>query len=184
MSSPRAARSPRCGPRTARRGRSRPAGPAGAGGDGGGGVGRAVVDDDDLEVRVVEGAGVAEALVERGGRVVGADHHADRRPRRSVEVGDRRAVPPAGDVERRAGRPVGPGQPEVPALDGGVAHPPLVGPGEDAGAGDAPLERRLQLPVEDLGLAPPRLRPVGAGVEADLAEHQRPVAGEVCRRVR
>jgi hypothetical protein len=45
----------------------------------------------------------------------------------------------------------------------------------------AALQRRCQLPVDHLGLLllSRRVGFVGAGVQADLAQHQRPVAGEV-----
>src|SRR5207247_9387525 len=66
----------------------------------------------------------------------------------------------------------------MPALDGGIADPPLVGPREDARSGDATLERGPELPVEDLGLVALafRRRPC---VEADLTEHQWAISGQV-----
>ncbi len=67
--------------------------------DGGGLVGRAVVDHDDLQVRIVEGAGVTQAFVDRGFRVVGANDDAHRRPF-GPEVLDGLAIPSLGDIER------------------------------------------------------------------------------------
>ena len=72
------------------------------------------------------------------------------------------------------------GQAEAPAVDRRAADPPLVGPREDPGAGDAALDRGLELPVEHLRLMLLAAL-AGAGVEADLAEDEGPVAGEVVK---
>ena len=103
-----------------------------------GAVGRAVVDDDEVEVGVVQGGRRDQALRDRGLRVVGADHHGHRRPLvRDVPHGA--VVPGLSHLERRSGRAVGPGQAEPPLGDRVLAHVPLVGPGEHARPGDPAL---------------------------------------------
>ena len=146
-------------------------------GDFRGGVRRAVIDDDDLEFGVVEGAGVPEALVEGGARIVRADHDADRGPV-EVEVANGSLVPAARDAKGGARRAILAGQPELPARHPLSAHPPLVRPREDACAGDPSLDRRLELPLQNvrLSLLAVRLLPRG---NTDLPEHERPVTGQM-----
>src|SRR5205814_1481818 len=127
--------------------------------------------------RIVERTGVAEALVECRLRVVGAYDDRERGPSR-LEIRDSALVPPPRDPERRFGRSVGVGESEMPALHGGIAHPPLVSPRERAGSCDPALHRGLELGRERVGLsdlagAGPR------GIRAQLAENQRAVSGEV-----
>ncbi len=61
----------------------------------------------------------------------------------------------------------------MPFVDRVARNGPLIGPREDAAAGDAALERRLELPVERLGL-PQLARVVSTRIDAHLSQHQRP----------
>ena len=67
----------------------------------------------------------------------------------------------------------------MPAFDRSVADPPLVRPGEDAGSGDAALDCRLQLPVENLGLTFLPVHRTVLGGEAHLAQNERAITGQV-----
>ncbi len=138
---------------------------------------RAVVDDDDLEAGVVEVAGVSKALVEG---VLGVEGTHDDRHRGPVvvEVAHRSPVPATGDVERGPWPAFGIGQTETPTLDLLVAHPPVVGPREEARSRDPSLDRHLELPVERLGLSL-FARFVRTGGQPEFAEDERPVAREV-----
>ncbi len=57
-----------------------------------------------------------------------------------------------------------------------AAGEPLVGPGEDEGAGDAGLECGAHLPGEDPALL---FVAFAHRVDAEFGQHQRPVDGEV-----
>ena len=136
---------------------------------------RAVVDDDHLVVGVVERAQRLEAGVHGALGVVGADH--DRDTRRSLEA--RRQRGRVLRLDRAVGGlrlPVGIHQTEGPVGDLRAAGEPVVGPGEDEGAGHARLEAGADHPGEQLGL------PVGAlaqRVDAELGQHERLVLGDV-----
>src|SRR5207245_10031093 len=86
-------------------------------------VRRSVIDDQNLEVGVVEGARVLEALVDRRFGVVGADDHAHRRPAR-FQIADVTAVPFGAHLKRGRGCAVRTGQATVPAPH----RPPAYGP--------------------------------------------------------
>src|SRR5207244_3055588 len=90
-------------------------------------VRRSVIDDQNLEVGVVEGARVLEALVDRRFGVVGADDHAHRRPAR-FQIADVTAVPFGGHLKRGLGWAVGTGQAEVPAFYWPPAYCPRIRP--------------------------------------------------------
>src|SRR5581483_4447136 len=120
-------------------------------------VGRAVVDDDALEVGVVELGHALEALAQRRGAVVRADD--DRHGRPAELAGDRNVGEGVADGrERRLRRPLAVDEPEVPVVDVAAAAVPLVGPGEDEGARAAGGERRAHLPAEPVRLAPAPVR--------------------------
>src|SRR5579884_3285846 len=145
-------------------------------GDFEGAVGRAVVDDDDLIVGVVELFERRQALVHRPLGVVRAHNDGDariarqRRRQAGVAVIFRDGV----ECRLRAALPVD--EPEIPVFDAVAAGKPLVGPGEDEGAGDAGGEGGSHLPAERMRL----LRLAGAHrVHAELGQHQRLVHREV-----
>ena len=65
----------------------------------------------------------------------------------------------------------------MPAVDGGVPDPPLVGPREQTRAGRAALERGCHEPVDGLCLS--FLTRHGGGVQTHLADDERTVTGKV-----
>ncbi len=140
-------------------------------------VGRAVIDDNDLELRIVEDTRVPEALVDGVLRVVRADDDADGRPRK-IEVPNSPAVPVADDAQGGLRRTVRTGQPEVPTANGSAADRPFVGPREHAGTGHAALGCSLHLPREHFRL------PVVTGrsrsrIDPDLSKDQWTITREV-----
>ena len=144
-----------------------------------GGIRRAIVDDQDLQIWIVERTGVLEALIDRRLRVVRANDHAHRGPI-ALQVANVVPVPLLGHLEGRLRRSVATRKAEVPALDGLAAHAPRVRPREDAASGDAALHRNLELPIEGLGLTVLAFSRSRA-VQSDLAEHERPGAGRVLK---
>ena len=118
-----------------------------------------------------------EALVQGGGGVVRADHDADRGPV-EVEVANGSLVPAARDAKGGARRAILAGQPELPAGHPLSADPPLVRPREDACAGDPSLDRRLELPLQNVRLSLLAVRLLTRG-NTDLPEHERPVTGQM-----
>src|SRR5207248_11720942 len=104
-------------------------------------VGRPVVDDDALEIRIVEPPHAVEAPLQGPATVVRADNERDRRPIEATVEGPARS-----DLVERAGcglrLAVAVGQPEVPAVHVAAVPMPLVCPREDEGAGAACGESR------------------------------------------
>ena len=109
-------------------------------------VGRAVVDHDDLVVRVSEPLECLEAIADGPRTVVRAHDHRDSRPRGSRCEGHLGECAPH-RVERRLRRTVGAREPETPVLDVVALPVPLVGPREHEGARASVGERRPHLPV-------------------------------------
>ena len=138
-------------------------------------VGRAVVDDDHLVVRVLEVAQAVEAAAQRLLAVVRADDHRDPRP---VRVrGERHLRERLADRGQRLLRgAVAVDQAEGPVVDLEPAAVPLVRPGEHEHAGAAGGEGGPDLPVERRACASSR---VAQRVEAGLGDDERPVAGDV-----
>ena len=121
-------------------------------------VGRAVVDDDHLVVRVVERAERLEAV----GRSSPRRCTCRRRPRsrgpaasrgNGASANARRTAASAGFGRRSRST-----SPKCPVVDVDAAAMPLVGPGEDERAGAAGRECRAQLPLEHA--APGRRSPL------------------------
>ena len=137
-------------------------------------VRRPVVDDDDLEVRVVDPRQRLQGVGDGPGAVVGADDHRDGRP---SDVGWEGHVPEGarGGPERRLRAAVATRQPERPVVDVRTRAEPLVRPGEHDDAGAAGGKGRPHLPVDHLSL---ESLAIPEGVEADLAHENRPVAGD------
>ena len=138
-------------------------------------VGRPVVDDDHLEVRVAQVRETVEAIANRPGPVVRADDDRDARPapgrrKRGLGVGG----PHGAQGRLRLAALVR--QAELPVVHVLARPVPLVGPGEDEGARRARGEGRAHLPVEHGGLGP---LSVAEAVEAELAQHERAGAREV-----
>ena len=146
-------------------------------GDFSGSIGRAIVDHHNLEPWIFEFAGLAEALVECCSSIVRADDDADRGPV-EVKAANRSPVPAARGLERGARRAVLARHSETPAGHLGSAHPPVVGPREDARASDASLDRRLQLPVDCLRLVALAVRTFPRGYP-HLSEYQRSISSQV-----
>ena len=141
-------------------------------------IARAVVDEDDFEVGIGQPLERGEAVLERVGRVVGADDDRDARPGRPARrrgtarrrTRARRLPPPASDVRSRSTRPNAQSSTSI------AAAPPFVGPGERDRAARAFVERRADVHRRDGGL------PVFAfanAVGAGLGQQQRLVAGDV-----
>ena len=144
-------------------------------GDGRGVVGRAVVDDDHLEVRVVQLRETVEAVANRPAAVVAADDDRDERPapgRRKRGLGVGR--PHGAQGRLRLAALVR--QAELPVVHVLARPVPLVGPGKNERARTARGERRAHLPVEHVRLC---LLAVAEAVEAELAQHERAIARQV-----
>jgi hypothetical protein len=117
-------------------------------------------------VGVVEFAQRAQALVEGGAAVVGADDHGDaRRPRQ--QVGGRAVERFAQRVVGGLGGAVGGGDAEGPVGDGVAAGVPVVGPGEDERPRQTHKGRLLDVAGQEARL---RLLAVAERVHADLAQ--------------
>ena len=137
-------------------------------------VSRPVVDDNDLEVRVVDLRQTLEALANGPGSVVGADDDRNARPRPVSEGHAAERV--AYCCQRRLRVPMAVGNAEGPILHLFARPMPLVGPGKHERAGTAAFERGSDLPVKAARLGQ---LAVPQRIESDLAEHHRPVAGDV-----
>ena len=120
---------------------------------------------------------MGQALVERVGGVVGADHDGHGRPL-GAETGHPGGIACGSCAERGPRRPITPGETEVPSIDRFTCHPPVVGPREHAGAGHAALAGHSQRVVDEFSLDQLADR-IPFGVRAQLADDQWPVAGQV-----
>ena len=136
-----------------------------------------VIDDDHFEVRVLERAGMAQALVERARGVVRADDDRDRRPV-ELEVGNRAAFARCAAASAGLRAAIFPREAEVPTFDRRAADPPVIRPREEARTGDAPFEGRVELLADETRLGTFALA-ARAYVMADLAENERPLAREM-----
>ena len=119
-------------------------------------VGRAVVDDDHLVVRVLELAQAVEAAAQRALAVVGADDHRDPRPvgvRCGTGVSEN-AFPTVASAG--FGVAVAVDEAERPVLDVEAAAVPLVGPGEHEHPGAAARRTRCAPASRAPAPAPPR----------------------------
>src|SRR5205807_8555491 len=138
-------------------------------------VARAVIDDDDLVVGVVEHCERSQALIHRPLGIVGADHYRDPRvalQRRRQYAG----VLPHYLVERRF-RPAFPvDQTEGPVLDQMTAGEPFVGPGENESASDTRLEGGVYLPGQDSSLP---LLSLTERIYTEFGQHERLVEGDI-----
>ncbi len=144
-------------------------------GDGEAAIGRAVIDDDHLVIGIIELRERFEAGRHRALGVVGADH--DRDARRARQRGrDRSLIARAHGRKRRLRIAVTIDEAESPILDQMTAGEPFIGPGEDAGTGDAHLESGAELPGQDAHLL---VIAFAHRIDAELGQHQRPVDGEV-----
>jgi hypothetical protein len=144
-------------------------------GDFEGAVPRAVIDDDDLVIRVVERCERGEAGLHRALGVVGADH--DRHPR--ITRQRRRQdtlIAPRHRLEGGLRPALAIDQAKRPILDLVPAGKPFVGPREDEGAGDPRGERGTHLPIEGSGLLG---RAVAQRVDAEFGQYQRLVDRQV-----
>ena len=141
-----------------------------AGRDVGHGVGGAVVDEDDLVVRVAERLQRAQAAVEGLRAVVAADH--DRHLGIARQGGQRALL--AEDlrhpVEGGLGRAVAPHQAEGPVRDRMAAREPLVRVGEAAGPGEALAVDFVEVHGQELRLL---LLAVAQGVDPVFPEDER-----------
>src|SRR5215208_2866392 len=138
-------------------------------------VGRAVVHDDHLVVRVFQVGQTLQAIPYGALPVVGADHHGDVGPGRILRewnLGEGFADALQGGL----GAPIPAGEPKIPIFDVVTAPVPLVGPGKDEGAGAPGSERRPDLPVQGACLV---LLAVRATVQSDLCHDHRLVASYV-----
>ena len=140
-------------------------------------VSRAVVHEDDFEVRIDQLLERSEVVLERVGGVVGAHDHRDLRPPGPLRRGKWRVgeCPGYGSCGRfRVAGAVD--EPEVPVLDIEPATPPLVGPRECHCAAGPFLEGHAQVHRRDRSLA---LLAFADAVGASLGQQQRPGAGNV-----
>ena len=144
-------------------------------GDFEGPIGRAVIDDDDLVIGIVERFERDEAGLHRALSIVGADHHGNpgvtrqwRRQRPLVTRGDL--------IEGRLRLALAVNEPERPILDQMAAGEPFIGPSKNEGARDARGKRGPHLPPQDLGLL---LIAVAHRIDAELGQHQRLVEGKI-----
>ena len=126
-------------------------------GDFEGAVARAVIDDDDLVIGIVEHLQRGEAGIHRALGIIGADH--DRDPRVMRQRRRQRAQIGALDLgQRRLGLALAVDEAERPVLDQVAAGEPLVGPGKYESAGNPGRERGADLPGQIPAAAPPRPR--------------------------
>ena len=142
---------------------------------------RAVVDEDDFVVGVVEMLERIEAIAQRARAVVGADHDGDHRERhgrdealveRTLRIFEERlesAVARLGFALRRDDA-------EGPVGDVDAVGEPLVGPREDEGAGEPAFEDGGDVLGQQRGLL---LLRMADGVHAKFAEDERLVAREI-----
>ena len=144
-------------------------------GDFAGRVGRAVVDDDDLVVGVIQLRDRAQTLVEGLGGVAGTDQNGDLRPPAAQpgrEAGVRELEGRVG--QGRLGAALFVGQPEPPVVDRVAPAPPVVGPRERDRTAGTPLERDADLRRGEQRLA---LFALAQAVGAPFGQQQRTVAG-------
>ena len=138
-------------------------------------VGRAVIDDDDLVIGVVEGFERGEAGLHCALCIVGAHH--DRDPGIARQRRRQHALVAAGDLVKGWLRPALPvDEAERPVFDLMSAGEPLIGPGKDKSAGNAGRKGGAHLPAEDAGLL---VRAVAHRVDAELGQDERLVDREI-----
>ncbi len=135
-------------------------------------VGRPVVDDDDLEVRVLEALDPLQRLTQRSATVVSADHH--RHPWPVPFNWERHVRESGGDRgQRRFRLAVRARQTEGPIVDVLSGTEPLIRPREHERARAAGRECLADLPVECVRL---HVLAVAKRIETELTHQNGPVA--------
>ena len=138
-------------------------------------VGRAVVHDDHLVVRIVEPAQAFAAIPDGAGPVVAANDHRDAGPGGVGQEGGL-GVRLADDREGRLGTPLPVRDAELPVGDIAPAPIPFVRPGVGEHAGAAPGEGGPDLPVQRLRLGGLTM---AVAVQTDLGHHERALPRDV-----
>ena len=146
-------------------------------------LGRTVVDDQHLVVRVIQPAERFEAGGQRPRTVVGRDDDSNPRPLALAHLVMIQPVGLADHLEGGLGMAFGIGDAECPALDRLVEDAPFVGPAVDRGAAQAFLEGRPEILVKECRLC---VAAVLGAVEAEFGEEQRALARQAvqARKVR
>ncbi len=142
-------------------------------------VGRSVVHEDDLVVRIIDLHERGEAVVERAGAVVGADDDRDLRVARQLHARGHRflAAPLALDrLERFLRLAIARHEAEGPVRDLHAAGEPFVGPRIDHRARQPAAHHAVDMPREHVRLL---LLGMANRVHAEFAEHERLVVREI-----
>src|SRR5687768_15321030 len=136
---------------------------------------RAIVHDDDFEIRIIDALQCLEGVSYRARTVVAAYDDRDSRPRHVPGKGNL-CISGLDFAEGRLRLPIASREPKVPILDVVAAAVPLVGPGKNDRTRASRGESRAQLPCETLGLG--RLS-IAAAVEAYLCQQERALTRDV-----